>query len=193
MCNDINAELLDLNNRDDICHKKVHELVANKSFASRVEETILSVINNKIVQVNLYTFNTNKGNLVSWLNVMQPDFDSENKVCGVIGFGIPLSKSEQSFVSNNTHTQGLTNIVKYDSEFHHPLLKDLTNREQTILNMLLRGYSCKRIGNKLCISSRTVETHISNIKSKFAVTSRDDLIDLCYESGLAVILNYISC
>lgn len=195
LCNDLNAELLDLKDRHDICNKKAHDLVEDKNFALRVEETLFTVIKNQISKVSLYTFKTNQSNLVSWLNVMKPDFDENNQVCGVHGFAIPLAKNNQCFINhclseNGVPTYALSLIVP-DSEFKHPYLENLTKQEQKVLSFFLRGYSCKRISQKLFLSPRTIETHICHIKNKFSVNNSDDLIDLCYESGLAVALNFM--
>lgn len=49
-----------------------------------------------------------------------------------------------------------------------------TNREKEILKYTLRGHTAKC----LLISPRTVELHLMNLKNKFNVNSRSDLIEL---------------
>lgn len=51
----------------------------------------------------------------------------------------------------------------------------LTDRESECLIPYLKGKSSKMIANMLNISARTVETHISNAKTKFNCKSKSDL------------------
>lgn len=48
----------------------------------------------------------------------------------------------------------------------------LSNREREVAVLVSGGYSNKVIGDKLCISEKTVKTHISNILSKLEVKDR---------------------
>ena len=52
----------------------------------------------------------------------------------------------------------------------------LSNREQDVVEMLLRGMSNKQIASSLSISERTVEFHLKNIYAKFDVSSRVELV-----------------
>lgn len=54
----------------------------------------------------------------------------------------------------------------------------LTKREFRCASLLIKGYDFKSIANKLNISSRTVETHINNIKLKLNCHSRMQLVEL---------------
>lgn len=49
---------------------------------------------------------------------------------------------------------------------------NLTQREQEIISILSQGLSCKQIAEKLKISDRTVQTHLSHIYKKLGVNSR---------------------
>lgn len=52
----------------------------------------------------------------------------------------------------------------------------LTRREKEILQLLSKGLSNKEIATRLEIKIRTVEYHVSNILSKFDVTSRTEAV-----------------
>ncbi|CAH0539220.1 LuxR C-terminal-related transcriptional regulator [Vibrio marisflavi] len=52
----------------------------------------------------------------------------------------------------------------------------LTPREEEISELLLDGLTAKESSEVLCVSSRTVEQHIYNIKRKFGVNRRSKLI-----------------
>lgn len=55
----------------------------------------------------------------------------------------------------------------------------LTDREQQILRLLVNGHSTGKIGEKLFISPKTVETHRANIMQKLGVDSLIELIKYC--------------
>ncbi|MEZ4755180.1 MAG: LuxR C-terminal-related transcriptional regulator, partial [Bdellovibrionota bacterium] len=59
-----------------------------------------------------------------------------------------------------------------------------TEREVEILKLLAEGNSNKKIGKMLHISSRTVDTHRSNILKKLEVKSNQDLVKIALTSGL---------
>lgn len=53
----------------------------------------------------------------------------------------------------------------------HSPLNDLTQRELEVLRLMAEGYTNVKIGHKLTISERTVESHVNNIFSKLALTA----------------------
>jgi len=61
--------------------------------------------------------------------------------------------------------------------------KDLTLREQTIFNLLIKGLSPKEVANNLNISERTVSFHRSNIYSKLEVHSVQELLVKYHSAG----------
>ncbi|MEZ4709622.1 MAG: response regulator transcription factor [Caldilineaceae bacterium] len=52
----------------------------------------------------------------------------------------------------------------------------LTRREQEVMQILVKGFSNKEIANRLTISERTVQTHLSNIFNKLDVSSRTEAV-----------------
>lgn len=52
----------------------------------------------------------------------------------------------------------------------------ITDREIEVITLLCDGYSAKEIGNKLYLSSRTVESHKANIMSKLGFKNTAELI-----------------
>jgi NarL family two-component system response regulator LiaR len=53
---------------------------------------------------------------------------------------------------------------------------DLTDREMQVLNLVVQGQSNQQIADALVITLATVKAHISNILSKFEVSSRAEAI-----------------
>jgi len=54
-----------------------------------------------------------------------------------------------------------------------------------VLKLLTEGFSHKEIGDKLCISPKTVDSHRCNVLKKFNVKTTAELIVLATKSGLA--------
>ena len=58
-----------------------------------------------------------------------------------------------------------------------------TAREIDIIACMLNKRSTKKIASMLCISPRTVETHIHNIMIKIGINSKDRIVDFIEKSG----------
>ncbi len=69
-------------------------------------------------------------------------------------------------------------VVKYFQQkpSAEETLKDLTQREEEILDLLSKGFKYKEIAEKLFISPDTVHTHIHSIYEKLQVRSRTEAV-----------------
>lgn len=56
-----------------------------------------------------------------------------------------------------------------------PELDMLTQREREVLQHIARGYTYKEIGDRLFISVKTVETHVSHVLRKLQLSNRAEL------------------
>ena len=65
------------------------------------------------------------------------------------------------------------------------LLEPLTSREEEVLKMVAEGMANEEIAQKLCVSVRTVNTHISNILEKLHVKNRTQAALYALREGLA--------
>jgi DNA-binding NarL/FixJ family response regulator len=63
----------------------------------------------------------------------------------------------------------------------HPL--PLTPAEEKVFWEVIQGFTNKQIGDRLFVSPRTVQTHLSNILSKLQLESRSQLIRYAFEQG----------
>lgn len=90
------------------------------------------------------------GDTVDIVSRKDPLFDSKNQLVGLLGFSLQLP--------------AISSVLP------------LTPREQSIVQLLVKGYTCKQIGRELGISPRTVETHLDNAKHKLDVKTRAELI-----------------
>lgn len=56
-----------------------------------------------------------------------------------------------------------------------PELDRLTPREREVMRQIARGYSYKQVAQRLSISVKTVETHVSSVLRKLQLSSRHEL------------------
>ncbi len=68
------------------------------------------------------------------------------------------------------------------AEVEKPILP-LTPAEERVFWEVVQGYTNRQVGNRLFISPRTVQTHLSNILSKLSLENRSQLVRYAYERG----------
>jgi DNA-binding NarL/FixJ family response regulator len=78
------------------------------------------------------------------------------------------------FVKQKMRKSGIKNIPKGPHQSTKENPAGLTGRQMEILNLVAKGLSNSEIGNKLYISERTVENHISGIFTKLNIHSRTE-------------------
>ena len=61
---------------------------------------------------------------------------------------------------------------------------DLTEREREVLALMVEGLNNTQIAGKLSVSPSTVKSHVSNILSKFGVSSRTEAVALAFRHKL---------
>jgi DNA-binding NarL/FixJ family response regulator len=64
------------------------------------------------------------------------------------------------------------------------LLRSLSERERQILDLLVRGYSNRRIAEACYLSLNTVRTHVQNVLVKLGVHSKLEAVALAVRQGL---------
>jgi DNA-binding NarL/FixJ family response regulator len=63
-------------------------------------------------------------------------------------------------------------------------VQPLTLRERQVMTLWMGGRSAREVGNRLFISERTVESHVSNGYRKLGINSRIELVKRAAEFGL---------
>lgn len=93
------------------------------------------------------------------------------------GVGVENRKDNQNdaATSEDLQNQGVPADEVAEVQEGQSLLNELTRREREVLRLLARGYTYKEMAEKLFISVKTVETHVSNILRKTQHTNRHSL------------------
>ncbi len=90
-------------------------------------------------------------------------------------FSEPISDLiTESFLNRNSHKNNKNH-------------KEITDREQEILQLIVDGFTSKEIANKLFISPRTVDTHRSNLMQKLELNNIAELVRYAIENELVSI------
>ena len=120
-----------------------------------------------------------------YVNVIQNttplEFDDNDKpIIGLAHYTVLDSKIKLQVSATakllNEHNEYET---KFFNNYSQKLLSDgISNRERDVVRLLVLKYSSKQIGEKLNISSNTVDTHRRNILKKLNVSSTGELIGM---------------
>lgn len=121
------------------------------------------------------------------LSIKLPWYDSDDRVLGVFGFAVVLGRQplSQSLADINsfgfllslqpqTFTLSHINILEQEQQIY------LGARELEIFRLLIVGKRCPEIAAMTGLSPRTVEHYIVNIKSKFGVDYKHELIEKAF-------------
>ena len=119
---------------------------------------------------------------------------------GVLGYMLKTSEKEDLVEAVKTVARGekcfsedITNLVF--EKFYSKSLKSakditktkespLSKRETEIAKWVTRGLSNKDIGEKLFISTKTVDAHVYNIQLKLVLKSKIDIVNYVHKEGL---------
>lgn len=115
------------------------------------------------------------------LTAKLPWYNDEDQLVGVIGLSIALGLTKNYVISDALSSLAQLGIIykSHNKKTIPNTVNDihLSKRESDCLEYLVNGMSARQTAEKLNISRRTVEGHISNIKYKFGMNSKFDLIE----------------
>ena len=129
-----------------------------------------------------YRLKNAKGNYVNIIQNTTPlGFDSNMKpIVGLAHYTVvsPDIEMPQTASAKMLNSEGEYE-TKYFDNFSQKLLNNgITNRERDIIRLLVLNYTSKQIGEKLFISSKTVDTHRRNILKKLNISSTGELLGI---------------
>jgi DNA-binding CsgD family transcriptional regulator len=163
-------------------------VVAEKGSADALLQNNLAVIKNN--RLTLFDEeHTRRDKLIfQRLSLKFPWYSQDDKIIGIFGFSIPINEpfavSSLSSSLNHILNTGLLSRSALDpiAMLQQSVINNivLSKREKQCMHYLMRGKTAKAIANHLGLSTRTVENYIENIKSKFGVSSKSELIDLAH-------------
>lgn len=87
------------------------------------------------------------------------------------------------FLSEETK-KTMVGLKQKDSANHTELTEPLTDKEYEVLVLVCEGLTSKEIGEKLFISSRTVETRKNNLMQKFNVQTTGKLVAVAIKNKI---------
>lgn len=156
---------------------------ASKRCAAQLLDNDRQVMTMKQTQVFDEQYCNKDGEINSeYISFKLPWFDDLDTIIGTFGLAISLryhaiaSSLEQILNSGIVKYEGQTPYQYMSKQLlsHHTYL---TKREIDIAGLVIKGQTAKSISQHLFISKRTVEHHLANIKHKFNVSSKEELIE----------------
>lgn len=164
------------------------------SNAKSVIDTDLEVLQFHHLKIaeDTVTF-TNGRNDLQFISFKAPWYNEKNELSGIFGCSILYDKPSFAESLMNVTRLGLleTPVNLATDQAVQDILKDgyyLTQRELQILRYIVRGMTAKQMAKHLNRSQRTIENHISNIKSKMNVTTKSDLIQKALDLNVKELL-----
>jgi DNA-binding NarL/FixJ family response regulator len=107
------------------------------------------------------------------------DFDS-------LSLAIRTVHKGQRYLSGLVTNQILDAVVS-GKKFENEIDERISSREREILQLIAEGKINSEIGKLLAISTRTVETHRTNLMRKLGFSSQIDIIRYAFKHGLLTI------
>ncbi|MCS6894348.1 MAG: response regulator transcription factor [Deltaproteobacteria bacterium] len=111
--------------------------------------------------------------------------------CGVAGILTKQAEKDEIIFCLNAvlknkkyFTPDVLSILLEKESSQNGQLEQLSEREIEILKLIAEGYSNKEIGRLLNLSSRTIDSHRSNIIKKLKVRNNQDLVKLALRNHL---------
>jgi two-component system response regulator NreC len=96
----------------------------------------------------------------------------------IVSLRTTLSEPEQLLLGGPTDGNGMPRPQL------PPLLLQLSEREREVIGLIALGYTSIEIGDKLFLSSKTIDTYRSRMMSKLKLKSRAELVRFANEHGL---------
>ena len=124
------------------------------------------------------------GNEILFFSTRELVYDTEGTAKGILCQARPVVHKNLLELSNLLHNK-ISTKEKYTLKLENPQLnrRNLTRCERECLFFLLRGNSAKMIASILCRTKRCIDFHIENLKIKFNVNSKFELISKAIQEG----------
>jgi DNA-binding NarL/FixJ family response regulator len=92
-------------------------------------------------------------------------------------------RNGQTYLSPSLVDAYASEIISISKGARHTGADPLSRRERQVLQLIAEGYNDREIGDKLCISFRTVNHHHSNIRAKLNLKGTAELVRYAISKG----------
>jgi DNA-binding NarL/FixJ family response regulator len=96
---------------------------------------------------------------------------------------LPSPQTRSPLSVNRDRHPSLPSAVTEETSLDRPAPLPLTPAEERVFWETIQGFTNKQISERLFISPRTVQTHLSNILNKLNLENRTQLVRFAYEQG----------
>ena len=131
------------------------------------------------------------GEFIYGISFKLPILNNDNKAIGLLGFSIPFGQHQITPLMDSLGHLAKTGLIKLPDDllsYHssNPYMgaiidaNYMTKREKDVVSHILLGKSVPQTAKLLGISPRTAEQHVENLKNKFGVSSKAELIELLH-------------
>jgi DNA-binding NarL/FixJ family response regulator len=90
----------------------------------------------------------------------------------------------QYYLSPPLSDIGVDELLRQARQTPSSPFEQLSSREREVLRLAAEGHSSAAIGDMLCISRRTVESHRANLMAKLNLKTQSDLVRLALREGI---------
>lgn len=152
---------------------------------------IFTVIEKNAAHTDFYHFGTHIDNtsmnqwylnnldkLRLFIDYFKSKVSQSQELSAAHNFTFPVNQPERCQIDSESNTVRSEEERQFLNQIslHHDTQKPLSIRQYQCIELLLKGYSSKKIAAQLNISCRTVEDHLTAIKSKFKAQNKAELI-----------------
>lgn len=146
----------------------------NKKQANIAVNHDQNVLKSNSLGIIDFDFIRNDDFQTQFLDFKLPLYNESDEIIGTFACGIDMKKENVADSMAKLLSTGLLSINAKYSQFNNIYL---SKREHQCLHYTIRGRSAKQIAKILDLSPRTIEEYIQNIKIKFNVTTKSELIE----------------
>jgi DNA-binding CsgD family transcriptional regulator len=180
-CNEIYAEACGFSSLSDCLNNEWFKPFKKKSILPSLANDEDVVLNNRYKIVEEQALRKDDIS-VHTLSVRMPWYDANNKIGGLFGCSIMLDKHNLADSLSLIQQAGLLDYSSANKISSAKIYnQNLSKRETQCLQLSVRGKSAAMVAKYLGISQRTVEEYLNNIKLKFGVSSKSELIDVAID------------
>jgi DNA-binding NarL/FixJ family response regulator len=109
----------------------------------------------------------------------------KDAVSGDIIKAIKAAVKGESYLSPSISSRVIEDFVGMNKKtYQEELYNTLTNREREVFQMMVEGYSTRKIAEILCLSPSTIKSHRSNIMEKLKMDNLSKLIQYAIHLGI---------